>query len=378
MILGIDATNLSSGGGLTHIKNIIKFANPVEFGFKQIIVFGSIKTLGSIEDFPWLQKVHKSIFEKNFLFRAYWQTFRLRREAKYYNCDILFVPGGSFSTSFRPIVTMSRNSLPFEWNELRRYGFSITFFRLFILKFIQAKSFRKASGLIFLTNYAKLIIGNQVKVTDNNTIIPHGIDLNYFRKPKIAFAGIEYSNQNPFKIIYVSIIDVYKHHEAVIESIRLLREKGMFLTIDFVGSYYKPVFKKFLKKLNQIEDSEHFFKYHGNLNIEKQMDLYEKAELCLFASSCENMPNILLEGMASGLPIVSSNRGPMPEILSDAGIYFNPENSVDISRAISELYFSPDLRNSLAIKSFEKAKKYSWKICSERTLEYISKIKINY
>jgi glycosyltransferase involved in cell wall biosynthesis len=133
-----------------------------------------------------------------------------------------------------------------------------------------------------------------------------------------------------------------------------------------------------LKKLNQIEGSEHFLKYHGSLNIEKQMDLYEKADLCLFASSCENMPNILLEGMASGLPIISSNMGPMPEILSDAGIYFNPENSVDISRAISELYFSPDLRNSLAIKSFEKAEKYSWKICSERTFEYLSKTKINY
>jgi glycosyltransferase involved in cell wall biosynthesis len=378
MILGIDATNLSSGGGLTHIKNIIKFANPEVYGFNQIIIFGSIKTLSSIEDFPWLQKVHKSIFEKNFLFRAYWQTFKLGREAIYYKCDILFVPGGSFSTSFRPIVTMSRNSLPFEWNELSRYGFSITFFRLFFLKFIQAKSFRKASGLIFLTNYAKLIISNKVKVTRNNTIIPHGIDLNYFRKPKIAYTGIEYSIQNPFKIIYVSIIDVYKHHEEVIESILLLREKGIYITIDFVGSYYKPVFRKFLKKLNQIEGSEHFLKYHGSLNIEKQMDLYEKADLCLFASSCENMPNILLEGMASGLPIISSNMGPMPEILSDAGIYFNPENSVDISRAISELYFSPDLRNSLAIKSFEKAEKYSWKICSERTFEYLSKTKINY
>ena len=38
MILVIDATNLSSGGGLTHIKNIIKFAKPIEFGFQKIIL----------------------------------------------------------------------------------------------------------------------------------------------------------------------------------------------------------------------------------------------------------------------------------------------------------------------------------------------------
>lgn len=377
MILIIDATNLSSGGGLTHIKNIIKFAKPTQFGFKKVILFGSIKTVMSIDDFPWLEKINLPIFEKNFLFRAYWQIFKLGKIVKSYGGTILFVPGGSFSTSFRPIVTMSRNSLPFEWNELKRYGFSITFFRLCLLKHIQSKSFRNASGLIFLTDYAKRIIKNQVQITHNNTIIPHGIDSNYFRNPKVAVSDIEFSNEKPFRIIYVSIIDVYKHHCEVIESIRLLREKGLYITIDFVGSYYEPEFKKFLKILNKIEDSEKFIKYHGSLNVLEQMELYTKSDLCLFASSCENMPNILLEGMASGLPIISSNRGPMPEILSDAGLYFNPENPIDISNAIRMLYFSSDLRNLLAIKSFEKAKKYSWEICSDRTLDFLSKIRIN-
>ena len=115
MILVIDATNLSSGGGLTHIKNIIKFAKPIEFGFKKIIIFGSVKTLACFDDFPWLEKINLPIFEKNFLWRAYWQTFKLGKSAKSYGGTILFVPGGSFSTSFRPIITMSRNLLPFEY-----------------------------------------------------------------------------------------------------------------------------------------------------------------------------------------------------------------------------------------------------------------------
>ena len=59
-------------------------------------------------------------------------------------------------------------------------------------------------------------------------------------------------------------------------------------------------------------------------------DLHQKyldADLGLFASSCENMPNILLETMGAGLPIACSNRQPMPEILKNGGEYFDPEKS---------------------------------------------------
>ena len=45
---------------------------------------------------------------------------------------------------------------------------------------------------------------------------------------------------------------------------------------------------------------------------------YAEAYLGLFALSCEKMPNILLKTMASSLPIASSNKGPMPEVLGQA------------------------------------------------------------
>ena len=92
-------------------------------------------------------------------------------------------------------------------------------------------------------------------------------------------------------------------------------------------------------------------KYHGKLNAAQQSVLYGQMDCVLFASSCENMPNILLEGMSSGLPIVCSNRGPMPEILKTAGEYFNPESIESICAAIMKLYNSVELRSSLAKES---------------------------
>ncbi len=101
---------------------------------------------------------------------------------------------------------------------------------------------------------------------------------------------------------------------------------------------------------------------------------YEEADVCVFASSCENMPNILLEGMASGLPIACSRRGPMPEVLGDAGMYFDPESAVDIARALRELIDSPALRTRLAQASFDRAQVYSWTRCASETFDFLAKL----
>jgi glycosyltransferase involved in cell wall biosynthesis len=86
------------------------------------------------------------------------------------------------------------------------------------------------------------------------------------------------------------------------------------------------------------------------------------------------MPNILLEGMASGLPIACSNCGPMPEVLGDAGVYFDPENPKDIARALRELIESPVLRTKSAESSFERVRRYSWRRCADETFRFLAEI----
>jgi glycosyltransferase involved in cell wall biosynthesis len=78
--------------------------------------------------------------------------------------------------------------------------------------------------------------------------------------------------------------------------------------------------------------------------------------------------------MASGLPILSSNMGPMPEILEGNGIYFNPLSINEIENAIIKSIESPDLMFELSKQSFLKAKSYSWKNCSDETFKFINTI----
>ena len=144
--------------------------------------------------------------------------------------------------------------------------------------------------------------------------------------------------------------------------------------LDLVGPAYPPALTRLRKTLERIDPEGEFVRYSGEVPYGELPSRYAQADLCLFASSCENMPNILLEGMASGLPIACSKRGPMPEVLGDAGVYFDPESPGDIARALRDLIDSPELRDRSARASSERAQVYSWRRCARETFGFMAEV----
>jgi len=101
---------------------------------------------------------------------------------------------------------------------------------------------------------------------------------------------------------------------------------------------------------------------------------YQAADGFIFASSCENLPNILIEAMTAGLPIACSKRGPMPEVLGGAGVYFDPLQADGIAQAMRELVNSADLRGRLAAQAKELSLEYSWHRCAKDTFSFIAAV----
>ena len=121
MIIGIDACNIRQGGGVTHLSQLLNESNPQRHGFTKIVVWSNKKTLSCLPDFDWIEKKNNWFLEKNFISAFYFQLFMFSSELKSNFCDIVFVPGGTFLSFFRPFVTVSQNMLPFDLNEAFRY-----------------------------------------------------------------------------------------------------------------------------------------------------------------------------------------------------------------------------------------------------------------
>jgi len=379
MTIGIDASNLRQGGGLTHLKELILELEPKKHNFQKIIIWSSQNTLKRLINVSWLIKVSPSELEKGTISRFLWRRYKLTQQARFYKCDVLLIPGGSFSCSFAPIVTMSRNMLPFEWSEAKRYGFSFTTLRMILLRYLQTKSFRAADGVIFLTDYAKKQVTKMTgELSGKSVIIPHGLNERFQIEPKVQFEIGNYNFENPFEMLYVSIIDQYKHQWHVVEAVAKLRNKGYPVVLNLVGPSYPVSLKRLIKKINLLDKERQFIRYHGSIPYEELHDFYKTSQLGIFASSCENMPNILIETMAAGLPIACSNMGPMPEILGNGGLYFNPEDSNEIFNSLERLITSPQLRTEKAQASFSSVKKYSWASCTLETFLFLESVLKDY
>ena len=373
--IGIDATNIQAGGGVTHLVELLRALEPTSIGIERVVVWGGKSTLSALDDRSWLTKRNPSAQNNGLIRRTLWQRYRLSQAARDEGCDVLFVPGGSYSGNFYPVVTMSQNLLPFEMKELLRFGWSLVTLRLLLLQLRQSRSFRQTDGVIFLTTYARdVVLSVTGELRGQASIIPHGLNPRFICAPKRQRAIANYNEARPYRVLYVSIINQYKHQWHVVEAVAALRKQGFPVVLDLVGPAYPPA----LKRLNSTilrEDSDHrWVQYHGAIPFNELHHQYAQADLGLFASSCENMPIILLEFMAAGLPIACSNKGPMPEVLGTAGVYFNPENSQDIARALLTLVESTDLRSKLAQVAFERTQQYSWKRCADETFRFLADI----
>lgn len=372
LTIGIDATNLRRGGGITHLVELLRSARPGEHGVERVVVWGGRLILEALDDRPWLEKRHLPVMDKGLIRRSLWQRFGLSKEARNEGCNILFIPGGSYAGDFSPVVTMSRNLLPFEMNELGRYGWSIFSLKMLLLRTTQILSYRNAGGLIFLTDYARhVVLSITGKIVGKTCTIPHGLNPRFIQAPKHQRDIAEYDHAEPYRLLYVSIIDQYKHQWYVVEAVAALREMGLPVVLDLVGPAYPPALKRLDRVIDLFDSGRAWVSYHGAIPFDELHRRYAQADLGLFASSCENMPNILLETMAAGLPVACSNKGPMPEVLGAAGLYFDPENTEEIAAALHKMIMSPELRAKLSEASFQNAQQYSWQRCADQTFGFL-------
>ncbi|HCU79850.1 MAG TPA: hypothetical protein DGN60_01650 [Chloroflexi bacterium] len=142
--------------------------------------------------------------------------------------------------------------------------------------------------------------------------------------------------------------------------------------LDIVGPAYGPALRKLTQALNVWDKDSIFVRCHGNIAHTELHHVFHKSDGFIFASTCENFPNILLEAMASGLPIASSNRRPMTDILGDSCVLFDPLRPHSISEAINTMFIDVNLRNRMSQSVYEKASDYSWEKCSMRTFNFIA------
>lgn len=296
--------------------------------------------------------IHRITFKKIRLIGVILFWFQILLKIKKINPDIVHIQAltialpGLVSKLFlrKPYVVWARGSdvyLPDKFTKL-----------------ISRVVLKNASSIIALNEDMKRKI-NTIYKRENIIVLPNGIELEKFK-------DICPQKQNDkTTIIFVGTLRPVKGVEYLIKAMNIIHEKLPDTDLLIVGN--GPDRDK-LETLAQELNLQNRIFFVGNVSNEKIPEYMAKADLFVLPSLSEGFPLVIAEAMASGLPIVTTNVGGLPDIVKNGenGFLVEPKNPEALADKIMLL-----LNNKNTCKKISNTNKiiirdYSWSNITEK------------
>ncbi len=371
--LAIDLHNIRDGGGVNYIANLLNASKKDRDFIEKIVLFGGEKNLKQFPEKDYIQKVTIKELDGGILKRLSFAFFRLDTYVKQYDCNVLYVPGGVYFGNIKNYVAISRNMMPFDTSRWQLYGYGYDKLRLLLLRYINARTFKRAKRTIFLTEYARSEISKVTGDLDNrSTVIPHGVNKDCFYSRPRDYSSLLQKKQ--IILVCPGRFEPYKHQLELVEAVELLKDELPDIRVIFCGPTNESYFAKFKARVAELDPAGYKYQYIGIVPNKELPDLYEKSDIMVFPSSCENLPNTLIEGMSVGIPIISSHYSPMPELVRDSAILFDPHSPEDIKRAVKEAVSDIEMTAQRVASGLELSAGFSWESCAKRTFKVLSEV----
>ncbi len=363
MKIVVNALSARLGGGQTYLRNLFSHL-PAGANLEFIVYAPSSLALPAD---PRIQRATTAWPTTNPLLRTLWERWGLRSRLARESANVLFCPGGVVAT--QPplgcqVVTMFRNMIPFDARVRRSVPPGFQRIRNWLLHRVMLRSMAQADLTIFISDHARALIESLTSIRRAVTI-PHGVGAAF----RTAGATLPRPAGAPVLsyLLYVSRFDVYKHHWELIEAYaRLppsLRDRHPLVLVGEADMPPAPQVRALIEQL-QLAQQVHIV---GAVPYAELPAWYHHARAIIFASSCENCPNILLEALGAGRPIACSNVAPMPEFGGDAVEYFSPFDPQDVQRALIRVLTDAPHAGYLAAAAAARSQHYDWARTAART-----------
>lgn len=167
-------------------------------------------------------------------------------------------------------------------------------------------------------------------------------------------------------ILCVSTIEPRKNLGSLLEAYRALKDQGTENKLVIVGKkgwLYEGFFRR-LRELG-LEDEVIF---PGFVPDEELPAVYSAADLFVFPSLYEGFGLPVLEAMACGAPVITSNTSSLPEVAGEAALLVHPTSIEELAGAMRRVLEKEELREELRAKGPKQAARFSWESAARETL----------
>jgi len=226
---------------------------------------------------------------------------------------------------------------------------------------------RNADAVIALTQDMK---NEMQKFCDCDiSVIPNGIDTERFENLSKEDIRKRLKIKEDEKIItFVGTLRPVKGLRYLIEAMKIVRDKDKNVRLVLVGDGEE---REKLEKLVEKFGLKECVKFIGSVQNEEIPQYMVTSDVFVLPSLSEGFPNVVLDAIASGLPIVATKVGGLPEIIEDSknGFLVKPKNPEQIAEKILLLIKDDELRKRISKANKGEAERYSWERVVQRLEE---------
>ena len=232
---------------------------------------------------------------------------------------------------------------------------------------IEAKkeSLINADGIIAVSEYTKNdMLGFYPFLADKPiNVIYHG---NSLGSPVINYQLALPSDY----VLFVGQRDGYKNFKILLEAFRRLSDKfkDIYLVVSGGGQFSKGESKTI------YESGMESRVVKCDFTDTELAEAYHRAIALVFPSKYEGFGIPIIEAFSQDCPVILSGTSCFPEVAGDAGLYFDPDNSEELSEKIRLLYCDTEQRENLKKRGRDRLKLFSWDSASRKTREFYKEI----
>ncbi|MGM0613315.1 MAG: glycosyltransferase family 4 protein [Bacteroidota bacterium] len=308
----------------------------------------------------------------------YWEQVKLPKAAKAEGCDILHCTSNTAPVNIKiPLIVTIHDIIYLEGVKLSKAGGSL-YQRLgnIYRKWNVPRVAKNARKIITVSNSEKKRIYKHFGFENDKVDVVYNGVSEHFKKidNKKELNKIREKYNLPEKFIFfLGNTDPKKNTRNVLKAFDhfLSKNKAIPLVmLDFGEENLKDILKEIGKP--HLREHIHLTGYIINSDLPA---IYNLSEVFLYPSLRESFGIPMLEAMACGTPVITSNTSSMPEIADDAAYIVDPETPESISLGIYRLMNNHSLRNKNIQKGFKRASEFSWRDTAEETLKIYKSLK---
>ncbi len=168
-------------------------------------------------------------------------------------------------------------------------------------------------------------------------------------------------------VLFIGGADPRKNHQTFLEAAEMVRKKLGSRMLVLVGSPIHPFgdYEKTARRRSLLEK----VLCPGRVSTNDLQLLYSSADLFVFPSLYEGFGMPILEAMACGAPVLTSNSTALAEVAGDAALLADPQDARALGEAMIRVLEDEPLRAALKVKGFARAKQFSWEQAAAKTVE---------